>query len=444
MPKLALIFGLALAIVFAAIAQATAADLSASQLAAICGERSRCDLVGTHEAGKAADGESRVVAELRLSLADKPDDAPDDGCRRDSDRDGGTEYWVFNGRQPPVRLLDLCNDGYGAAGVGEDEIKIEDNRLTHTQHGGSAWRWYSSTAYRLEPLTRIETTDCSFHTGSPGSGTLTYADLWNLRLRSFGFDSRDPAGADEIGCPEEAPLTASPRPSSGILSAYALPGFGPGQDTRVIRKIPTGAALSDCALTISTDAASGFLVYGQPAKTDAAEMKIAVDSASSLVVQIFDPLAKSSQYATGWVHQPHVELWRVPSSAETHAGYAHPKIVEQIGIDLSGKPWPGLNAGKLPQIERWAAMDEKGRDVVVMRIGWAEDSALAWGIAAVYSQAEQGRQSRLIATTGIERNRPLFLPPARRFDRDCSLQDGQWKASPLPEITATGSRRAVP
>ena len=444
MPKFALAFGLALPILLAAIAPAPAANITASQLAAICGQRARCDLAGTHDAGKAADGEPRLVVELRLSLADKPDDAPDDGCRNDSDRDGGTEYWVFNGKHPPVRLLDLCNDGYGAAGVGEDEVEIEDNRLTHTQHGGSAWRWYSSTAYRLEPLTRLETTDCSFHTGSPGSGTLTYADLWNLRLRSFGFDSGDPAGADEIGCPEEVPLTLSPRPAAGVLSAFALPAFGPGDDTRQMRKIPTGAALLDCALSISTDAANGFLVYGQPAKTDAAEMKVAVDSPSSLVVQIFDPLAKASQYAASWVHQPHVELWRAPSSADTLAGYAHPKTVEQIGIDLSGKPWPGLNAGKLPQIERWVAKDERGRDVVVMRVTWAEDSALSWGIAAVYSQAEQGRQSRLISTTGIERNRPLFLPPARRFDRDCSLQSGFWKASPLPEITATGSRRAVP
>lgn len=444
MPKLALVFGLALPILLAAIAPAPAANITASQLAAICGQRSRCDVADTHDAGKAVDGEPRLVVQLRLSLADKPKDGPDDGCRNDSDRDGGTEYWVFNGRQPPVRLLDLCNDGYGASGVGEDEVEIEDNRLTHIQHGGSSWRWSSSTAYRLQPLMRLETTDCSFHTGSPASGTLTHADMWNLRLRSFTFDSRDPAGADEIGCPEDVPQTPSPRPAAGILSAYPLPGFGPGEDTRQIRQIPTGAALLDCALTISTDAANGFVVYGQPAKADAAEMKIAVDSASSLVVQVFDPLAKANQYASSWVHQPHVELWRVPSSADTLAGYAHPKTVEQIGIDLNGKPWPGLNVAKLPQIERWAAMDERGREVVVMRVSWTEDNALSWGIAAVYSQADRGRQTRLVATTGIERNRPLFLPPARRFDRDCSLQNGQWKANPLPEITATGGRQAVP
>lgn len=144
MPRLALIFGLTLPILLASVAPAPAADINAAQLATICGQRSGCDVVGTHDAGKTTDGEPRLVVELRLGLADKPDDAPDDapddGCRNDSGRDGGTEYWIFNGKEPPIRLLDLCNDGYGASGVGEDQVEIENNRLTHTQYGGSSWR----------------------------------------------------------------------------------------------------------------------------------------------------------------------------------------------------------------------------------------------------------------------------------------------------------------
>lgn len=411
-----------------------AAELSEAQLATICGQRSFCTQAAVHDAGTAADGAPRLVAEIRLTLADRPKDASEEGCRSDSGFDGGSEVWIVNGNSPPVRLLALCNNGYGASGVGEDEIEVEDNRLTHTQHGGSAWRWQTATTWRLEPPTRIETVDCSYHTLSPGSGTLTQADLWNLRLRSFGFDNRDPAAADEIGCPESAPASPLARPASGLLAALVLPGFGAGDDPRQMRQVPTGAALADCALAVSTDGANGFLVHGRPSTGEAAEMRIVADSGSSLVVQVFDPLARANRFATSWVHQPHVELWRIPQSGDSFAGYSNPKNVEQIGIDLDGKPWPGINAGKLPGVERWTTRDEKGREVIAMRVTWAEEDALAWGIAAVYSQAEQGRQARLVATTGIERNRPLFLPPARRFDRDCALENGLWKTRPLSRI----------
>lgn len=377
---------------------AVAAELSSAQLAALCGQRTPCTAAAAHEAGTAADGAPRLVAEIRLALADRPREAPEEGCRNGNEFDGGLEVWVLNGNSPPIRLLDppirlleLCNDGYGASGVGEDEIDVEDNRLTHTQHGGSAWRWQTATAWRLEPLVRIETQDCSYHTLSPGSGTLTHADLWNLRLRSVGFDNRDPAAAEEIGCPEVRPASPLARPAPGLLSALVLPGFGPGDDPRQMRKVPTGAALADCALAISTDGANGFLVHGRPADKGAAEMRIAVDSASSLVLQVFDPLARDNRFATSWVHQPHIELWRVPQSGDSAAGYSNPKTVEQIGIDLEGKPWPGINAGKLPAVERWTTTDEKRRAVVALRVTWAEEDALAWGVAAVYSQAEQGR-----------------------------------------------------
>lgn len=425
---------LALGLGLAAASASNAATLTGEQLASICGKRLNCTLASTLEAGTAEDGIPRLVAEIRLALGDRPKDAPEEGCRHDGDNDGGSEFWVFNGRKPPVVLLELCNDGYGAAGVGEDEVAVEDNRLTHTQYGGSSWRWSNAITYRLEPLTRLETTDCFFHTGTAGSGLLSYADHWNARLRSFAFDSRGEESAEEIGCPDKPLPGASPRPSAGVLSALTLPGFGPGHDVRNLRKIPTGVALADCALAVSTDAANGFLVYGQPARKDAAEMRVAVDTASSLVVQIFDPLAKANQFAGNWVHQPHVELWRLPKPEDR---YTYPKTAEQIGIDLAGKPWPGINAGKLPDVERWTAKDERGREVIVLRVTWPGEDALAWGIGAVYSQAEQGRQSRLIATTGIERNKPLFLPQARRLDRDCSLQNGLWRLQPPGEIQAS-------
>ena len=56
-------------------------------------------------------------------------------------RDGGVEYWLLDGKATPKQVLQLCNDGYGSSGVGEDEVEVGPNRLVHHQYGGSSWRW---------------------------------------------------------------------------------------------------------------------------------------------------------------------------------------------------------------------------------------------------------------------------------------------------------------
>lgn len=119
-----------------------AADVTDAQKAAMCQARKTCVVAPLHDAGRAAGG-TLGVAELHFGLADKPDDAPDEGCIAGDyeTRDGGVEYWLLEGDAAPRLILQLCNDGYGAAGVGEDEVTIADNRFVHRQYGGSASRW---------------------------------------------------------------------------------------------------------------------------------------------------------------------------------------------------------------------------------------------------------------------------------------------------------------
>lgn len=414
---------------------ATADELSPAMRSAICGDRSGCSVL-QHEAGTALDGGQRLVIEVRLAVADNQPNPPDDGCRNGGTLDGGSEFWIVNGGTPPQRLLALCNDGYGASGVGDDAVTVSDNRLDHAQTGGSAWRWERATAYRLEPPSAIETVECSYHTLAPGSGILTRLVHVTAEAQSLGFDSAMPANAGAVGCPEAIFDIGLARPADGVLAASVVTGFGTDADTRRFRTVPNGAALGDCSLSIATDGSRGFVVFGRPDEKETAEMRIVAESTSSLIVQVRDPLAAGSRFAASWVHQPHIELWRVPSSADRIGGRADPKTVEQIGIDLDGSAWPGINATTLPTVEHWTARDETGQDVVVMRIRWSDENALSQGIAAVYSQSERGRQARMVATTGVERNRPLLLPPVRRIGRDCDLRDGLWRLLPVPEIRA--------
>src|SRR5262249_17736860 len=101
------------------------ADLPPDLRAAICGKRATCSIAAVSDAGRGPGDVKQAVVEARFGVADKLDSAPDDGCRTDGDNnDGGREFWLLQGAEPPKLLLSLCNDGYGAADVGEDEVTV--------------------------------------------------------------------------------------------------------------------------------------------------------------------------------------------------------------------------------------------------------------------------------------------------------------------------------
>lgn len=168
----------------------------AVQTAAICGTRTTCKVEKTRDAGKSPAGASLTVVELRLGLADKPKDQ-DEGCIDGNARDGGVEYWLLDGTAPPRQVLQLCNDGYGMAGVGEDEVEVGPNRLVHRQSGGSSWRWSMDVTYSLIPFRAVTEQDCSYHNVSEQSGTLTDIDYRTRRVRALAKDStRATSGSD--------------------------------------------------------------------------------------------------------------------------------------------------------------------------------------------------------------------------------------------------------
>lgn len=413
----------------------------ASQTAAICQARTTCKIAKTYDAGKSPAGTPLSVAEVSLGLADKPEDQ-DDGCRSgNGDRNGGTEYWLLEGTTPPKQILKLCNDGYGSSGVGEDEVTISPNRLARWQTGGSSWRWAGTVTYSLSPWRPLSERSCSYHTSSETSGTKTDFDYETMVVRSITEDRAthpDPG----IGCPDwpkgSAPF--APKLAPGVVGAYDIVGPVLGDDP----KIPTGTAIGNCVATITTAGANGFIVYGKPAPTgQVAEIKAMAVGLKSLLIQVYDPLA-ASQPATAnssWINLPHVELW-IGQNRE----YARTSLplnqLQQIGIDLDGRVHRGVGkAVPLPSVQHWLARDADGRSVTVLRLDWTDDYALLNGVALVYSQAEAGKQTRLVSTTGIINNRPLYVPsivqlydesPTKKIDR-CDLRDGRLSiVSPSP------------
>jgi hypothetical protein len=68
-----------------------------------------------------------------------------------------------------------------------------------------------------------------------------------------------------------------------------------------------------------------------------------------------------------------------------------------------------------------------------MRLTWAKDMEFLYGGAVVYSQAVGGKQTRLVATTGIVKNHPLYVPDITSLPNGmvvplpghCSIHDGR-------------------
>jgi len=71
------------------------------------------------------------VVELSLGKRD-PEEGPE--CEQ-------REWWLRRPDKSVVKLLEACNDGYGAAGVGEEDVSVGENRFVHERSGGSSWRW---------------------------------------------------------------------------------------------------------------------------------------------------------------------------------------------------------------------------------------------------------------------------------------------------------------
>ena len=63
----------------------------------------------------------------------------------------------------------------------------------------------------------------------------------------------------------------------------------------------------------------------------------------------------------------------------------------------------------------------------LLRLTWPESGSLVLGgVAVVYSQAEGGRQARLVGTAGIVDNRPLYLPEVTQLgSRDLEPKPGR-------------------
>ncbi len=381
------------------------------------------------------------MAELRFALADKPKDGPEEGClTEDGGHDGGVEYWLIEGDKAPRLLLALCNDGYGAAGVGYDEVHIATNRFTHIQDGGSNDRWEDIAVVSLSPQRTLRREFCGFGGTDPNYGVYTSIDVPAMAAHSLAIDdsiqtSDEATGDGDDPCTDLKKRIGKPV-THGYLGGIDVPFASLDLGSVEASILPeSGTVLGNCASTFTADGKSGFLAYGKADPSRVPELRFVGDF-HTLVIQVYEP-RRDHGVPQSWANGDHLEIWTLGDMGETM--HVDPKAARQIGIDLNGHAYAGVGNPDMPTIERWEATDEKGRPVIVLKLRWKKDEALYGGLAIAYSQAESARQARIFATAPIVKNRPAYLPSVTPVPVTCGAVNGRWDVTGNPgDLTSQG------
>jgi hypothetical protein len=429
---------------FAAVALLAAWALPSAQAAdmgklkpEICKDRATCRMTSLKSAGASEAGASLMVAEFRFGLADKPKDGPEDGCRTEEDaNDGGVEYWLIEEGRMARLLMQLCNDGYGAAGVGYDEIEIGPNRLTHIQDGGSNDRWENIDVISLSPQRTLRTENCGYRASDPNYGTYSRVDVAPMAAQSLAFDDGIQSNADVMPGDDDPCMALKKRIGKPVERGYLggldipLPSVDPGSAEPAA--MPTdGTGLGNCAATLTADGKKGYLVFGKSDPGRVAVLRFIAADLHTIFVQIYDPRRDRSAHQS-WVNADHLEIWTLGDVANTVR--VDPAAARQTGIDLDGHAYAGIGKPELPEVEHWEGVDEQSRPVVTLKLHWKVDEALYGGVAIGYSEAENGRQARIYSTGPIVKNRPLYLPDIAYVPVTCGAVNGRWDVTQNPGL----------
>ncbi|MDY7231412.1 hypothetical protein [Hyalangium rubrum] len=371
----------------------------------VCGSRPRCEVKDSTPALK-----GHTVVELALGPRD-----PEEGAECEQ-----REWWLRRPDKSVVKLLDACNDGYGAAGMGEDEVAIDGNRFTATRSGGSNWRWSNTVVAQLSPLSLLREEHRTFATVSPETSEsrfdfVTFESRVSRQVADCKLDPGDVSPDSDTTSTEASVLPRVELPADFLQEGWKRTGLG------------------------RCSARSGFVLLGKPQdKVEADAHLLAVLAQDNvLFLEVSDdtwtgPSAK-------WLADDHVELWLSPEGPEA----ADP--CERSGKDVGlvqwairiadGKVFPAYGDPKPPlQAE---VVREAGRARLKVKLP-SEVRALS----AVYSDSDAGKkQELLVATSQVQFGRAATLSPVREFERaelSCQLKGAELTPVPAELRPASG------
>ena len=355
--------------------------------AQLCRGRVPCEIAKTYNASPTVKGVQVRIIELNLGKKN-----PEEGGR--DCRPFRREFWRVVGpanRVGAIRLMILCNDGYGAAGVGEDSIAVSGNRLVHHQYGGSAWRWDVKRAISINPIRVLSRETCSFHNISPGFD-LTRWDWMSFSGEQIMMFRPDKATDEmEMGC---APKQATHR--------FPLT---PRLGGRAARGVAGGPALGSCALEVRADASRGFVVRGRPAAKGAGpRLRVLAIGKRTLLVTVD---AKTFRAGRGWRDSDHVQVWQA-GFMSLDPVMLRDKPMRMFAIRASdGKAFLGHGVTKArPDVEAHKVVKGPAGMTLQMRLTLPRE---VHSLTVAFGEAGKGGIARLTATSRLVAGNPLTL-----------------------------------
>jgi hypothetical protein len=248
------------------------ATTTPAALPPICG--AECTLVARHDAGRDAGGEALVILEVSRGAVDVETGLPP--TTEDASACELKEWWLERAGERTLALA-LCNDGYGASGVGEDTVTISPNRLVHQQYGGSAWRWSVTQTFQLAPRRLLTEDDTGY---------------WNISVnteeRHFDF------AAFEGSVTWFAPSCDASQASLEAMGVASIPE-GLGREYRVLPVVsvdasfdPSRMGASGCSTRIDGTGERGFLLSGAAGTPTDAFLEIIAATDRTVTILVHD------------------------------------------------------------------------------------------------------------------------------------------------------------
>lgn len=389
----------------------------------LCAQREPCRVIETHEAGKDATGQPLRVKRLSLGWlnAEVAREAINrkfsPGRKAEGSRENGeceaTEWWLVRSGQPDQLLLTVCNDGYGSAGVGKDDVRVGENLFSYEQSGESNKRWSFAYTLRLSPLALVHSSQWVAPVEAPENKRGHSWDVTRLRGEEVV-----PAPSCPGGAPSPGKRTLPYVPLIQMEKSYLQGGW-------------KTAGLGSCALEAET------LVLGTREDPKDAGLKVVLAERETLLLEVRDN-RWTGPTGTKWLSDDHVELWLGPKVPQELMGCGNPQPEQravQWGIRIAdGQVFPGHGAPKQKlAVEKVEIREPAG--LVGYRLKVTLPKAFR-SLAVIYSDSDEGKkQERMLATTPLKFARPETLNAVRLVlpeEATCVVRGSELTVVPTP------------
>lgn len=401
---------------------------------AACERLSPCKLVALRSVGAAGDRE-QVLAIISRGIRSEPGvEAPTElpevhafdgeadvfsasygGCT-------GHDVWVidFDGeRAQRTRLLThICNDGHGAAGVGEDRLTVKDGRVVLEQSGGSNWRWSRTSLLALDQGV-LETKRESWFTMGPEASEGTWD---NVAFR----------GAASWSVARCAPNHQPPDPDAEVVTFLFHPIPRVQIDPTFARGAWTSTRLEPC--TTAFDGKTWGFAIGS-SKAEPSSVLRVVASGNDLFVEVEDDEAVAGPRGD------RLELWSSETFPGSQASCASTKVAASgVSIDVDSavaSPVGPRTAAPLPLVFRATPPVSGTRGAHALRF-MVSYRKLPEGMTVVYRDVDRSKATRDIATSNFDPRDVATLGTYEPLvDLRCAAEGGALRVS-SPNLARRG------